>query len=90
MTFGLFTYMAPRGSLEHIYICVPSNRSEDHHQVLDHPVLLNFPSGGTCFPTTQTPYGLSLSLSLSLSHTHTQTHTHIMAFITKEKKHHSD
>ena len=27
MTFGLFTHMAPRGSQEHIYICVPSNRS---------------------------------------------------------------
>ena len=27
MTFGLFTHMAPRGSLGHIYIWVPSNRS---------------------------------------------------------------
>ena len=27
MTFGLFTHVAPRGSLEHIHICVPSNRS---------------------------------------------------------------
>ena len=28
MTFGLFTHMAPRGSLGHIYICVPFNRSK--------------------------------------------------------------
>ena len=27
MTFGLFTHMAPMGSLGHIYVCVPSNRS---------------------------------------------------------------
>ena len=27
MTFGLFTHMAPRSSLEHIHISVPSNRS---------------------------------------------------------------
>ena len=27
---------------------------EDHHRALDHPVLLNFPSGGTCFPTRTT------------------------------------
>ena len=54
MTFKLFTHIAPRGSLEHIHICIPFSRSEDHHQVLDHPVLLNFPSGGTCFPTLYT------------------------------------
>ena len=27
MTFGLFTHMAPIGSLEHNHVCVPSNRS---------------------------------------------------------------
>ena len=27
MTFGLFTHMVPRGSLEHIHVCVPYNRS---------------------------------------------------------------
>ena len=26
MTFGLFTHIAPGGSLEHIHICVPSSR----------------------------------------------------------------
>ena len=27
MTFRLFTHMAQRGSLGHIYVCIPSNRS---------------------------------------------------------------
>ena len=52
VTFRLFTHMAPRGSLEHIHVCIPSKTGrEDHHRVLDHPVLLNFPSWGTRFPT---------------------------------------
>ena len=49
MTFGLFTHMAPRGSLEHIHICVPSNLSGRSP-----PGLLSFPSGGNCFPTEST------------------------------------
>ena len=50
MTFGLFTNIAPVGSLEHIYIYVPSIRGE----VLTGPATSgssHFPSGGTCFLT---------------------------------------
>ena len=39
MTFGLFTYMAPRGSLEHIHICFPSNRSRE---VTTGPLVIQF------------------------------------------------
>ena len=46
---AIYTYGPKRGSQEHIYICVPSNRSGDFHRVLDHPVLHNFPFEGTCF-----------------------------------------
>ena len=38
MTFGLFTNMAPMGSLEHIYIYVPSS-GERFSPGLQHPVL---------------------------------------------------
>ena len=50
MTFGLFTNIALVGSLEHIYIYVPSIRGE----VLTEPATSgssHFPSGGTCFLT---------------------------------------
>ena len=57
MTFGLFTHMAPRGSIEHIHVCVPSKWSGGSL-----PVLLNFPSGGTCFPTNS-PFTLAWGVS---------------------------
>ena len=38
---AIYTY-GPKG---------PTIGRMDHHRVLDHPVLPNFPSGGTCFPT---------------------------------------
>ena len=39
MTFGLFTHMAPRGSLEHIHICVPSNQPR---KVTTGPLIIRF------------------------------------------------
>ena len=52
MTFGLFTHMTPRGPTRaHLHMCPLPISREDHRRALDHPVLLNFPSGGTCFPT---------------------------------------
>ena len=52
MTFRLFTLMAPKGPTRtHLHMCLLPIGREDHHRALDHPVLLYFPSGGTCFPT---------------------------------------
>ena len=51
MTFKLFTHVAPRGSLEHIHICVPSNRSGRSPPGLQSSGSSNFPSRGTYFPT---------------------------------------
>ena len=51
MTFGLFTHIAPGLSLEHIHICVPSNRSGRLLPGLQSSGSSHFPSGGTCFPT---------------------------------------
>ena len=39
MTFGLFTHMAPRGSLERIHVCVPSNRLRE---VTTGPLVIRF------------------------------------------------
>ena len=67
MTFGLFTNIAQVGSLEHIYIYVPSICGE----VLTGPATYgssNFPSGGTCF------------LTLTVCHPELEEHTqHIMS-----------
>ena len=53
MTFGLFTHMALKGSRENIFTYVPLLIGRtNHHRVFGHPVLSNFPPGGTCFPTT--------------------------------------
>ena len=51
MTFGLFTHIAPGGSLEHIHICVPSSRSGRLPPGLQSSGSSHVPSGGTCFPT---------------------------------------
>ena len=51
MTFGLFTHIAPRGSLEHIHICIPSNRSGRLPPGLQSSGSSHFPFGGTCFST---------------------------------------
>ena len=51
MTFGLFTHMAQKAQWNiFTYVSLPTGL-EDHHRVLDHPVLLNFPSAGTYFAT---------------------------------------
>ena len=53
MTFRLFTHIAPRGSLEHIHICVPSSQSGKLPPGLQSSGSSHFSSGGTCFPTTK-------------------------------------
>ena len=55
MTFGLFTHIAPGGSLEHIHICVPSSRSGRLPPGLQSSGSSHVPSGGTCFPTVLCP-----------------------------------
>ena len=61
MTFGLFTHIAPRGSLEHILICVPSSQSGRLPPGLQSSGSSHFPSGGICFPT-----GLHAYLSVQI------------------------
>ena len=65
MTFGLFTNMAPVGSLEHIYIYVPSIRGE---VLTGHAPSgsSHFPSGGTCFLTKLSSTTTSTSTYRSL------------------------
>ena len=47
----IYTY-GPKGfTRAHLRMCPFQPGRGDHHRFLDHPVLLNFPSGGTCFPT---------------------------------------
>ena len=49
--------MTPMGSREHIYIYVSLQIGRtDQHRILGHPVLPNFPSGGTCFPTVKNAF----------------------------------
>ena len=49
--WAIYTY-GPKGPTRtHSHMCLLPIGREDHHRALDHPVLLSFPSGGTCFPT---------------------------------------
>ena len=48
---AIYTYDPKRLTRTHSRMCPFQTGREDHQRVLDHPVLLNFPSGGTCFPT---------------------------------------
>ena len=57
MNFGLFTHIATGGSLEHIHISVPSNRSGRLPPGLQSSDSYHVPSGGTCFPTGTTRAG---------------------------------
>ena len=58
-------------------MCPFQTGREDHHRVLDHPVLLNFPSGGTCFPTdvSATPL-LNPSMSAIITEAHNDDTAH--------------
>ena len=52
---AIYTY-GPKGPTRtHLHMGPLPIGRENHHRALDHPVLLNFPSGGTCFPSIRNP-----------------------------------
>ena len=71
--FNNYLYVCPKSYLytydfRAIYTYGPKGPTigrEDHHRALDHPVLLSFPVGETCFPTKEW-YDLRVFLHITI------------------------